>query len=512
MYFGMNGPTHRCIAATAAMAFAASLVLAAACAREPTSTPATPPRADTPPPPSPAAPPPPVAPRPGLPAAVATLPDVAERCVHGVVNIASTKVVDVDAHPLGPLFHDPFFRRFFGPGAPDESPDRRERSLGSGVLVSADGTVVTNNHVVEHAAEIAVALADGREYAADVVGTDPKSDVAVLRIRGDLKDLRPLSFGDSTRLRLGDLVLAIGNPFGLGHTVTMGIVSAKGRANVGIVDYEDFIQTDAAINPGNSGGALLDLDGNLVGVNTAIVSRSGGYQGVGFAIPSNMARAVMEGLLARGRVVRGWLGVMIQNVDRGLAEALGLASARGVIVSEVMEGSPAHAAGLVRGDVIVRIDGSEATDTGMLRNTVAMRGAGARVRLDVVRDGAEQVIEVALAELPEGSAGRPVAGPGSGGGDGEREGELGGMTIAVIDARLRERLRPSVARGLVVTDVAPDGAAARAGVRPGDVIVEVNRRPVATLAELRGAWDDARERVLLLVQRAGSALFVVLKK
>ena len=245
--------------------------------------------------------------------------DIAESRISGVVNISSTKVTHTKTGQyFNPFFNDPFFREFFGHrfyGIPEE---RREKSLGSGVIVSEDGLVLTNNHVVENAAEILVTLSDKRELEAEIVGTDPKSDVAIIRLKGNTKDLTPVPIGNSGELRLGDIVLAIGNPFGLDHTVTMGIVSAKGRANVGITDYEDFIQTDAAINPGNSGGALINMKGELVGINTAIVSKSGGYQGIGFAIPSNMAKAVMESLVKYGKVVRGWLGVSTQDLDQDL--------------------------------------------------------------------------------------------------------------------------------------------------------------------------------------------------
>lgn len=287
--------------------------------------------------------------------------DVAERVVAGVVNIASEKVVRETGGPpqFGPLFNEPFFRHFFGgpPGPGSRPQERRENSLGSGVIVSHDGVVLTNNHVIENADKIRVALADGRELDAEVVGRDPESDLGVLKLKGELKDLKPLVFGDSDTLRLGQVVLAIGNPFGIGQTVTMGIVSAKGRASVGIVQYEDFIQTDAAINPGNSGGALVNMHGELVGINTAIISRSGGYQGVGFAIPTKMARPIMESLLQHGKVARGWLGVAIQDVTPELREALGVGAEKGVLLSDVTPGSPADKGGLKRGDIVLKLNG-----------------------------------------------------------------------------------------------------------------------------------------------------------
>ena len=252
----------------------------------------------------------------------------------------------------------------------------RENSLGSGVIVRKSGVILTNNHVIEGASKIRVTLSDGRDFDAEVVGADPKSDIAVIKMLKPPKDLAPIALGDSDSLRLGEMVVAIGNPFGLGHTVTMGIVSAKGRANVGIVDYEDFIQTDAAINPGNSGGALIDLQGRLIGINTAIASRSGGYQGIGFAVPSNMARAVMNSLLKHGRVVRGWLGVAIQPVTKDLQRAMGLKTTKGVLISDVMQDSPAARSGIKRGDVI-ELAGETLRDPVHLRNRVAAAGSGA---------------------------------------------------------------------------------------------------------------------------------------
>jgi len=291
------------------------------------------------------------------------LADIAERVVPSVVNISSEKIVrDTGSPPdFGPLFNDPFFRHFFGgPLEPSSRPRaRREHSLGSGVIVSDKGVVLTNNHVIENADEIRVGLADGREFEAEIVGRDPDSDLGVLKLKGDVKDLKVLAMGDVNSLRLGDIVLAVGNPFGVGQTLTMGIVSAKGRASVGIVQYEDFIQTDAAINPGNSGGALVNMRGELVGINTAILSRSGGYQGIGFAIPTNMARPIMDGILADGKVKRGWLGVAIQDVTPQLKDALGLTESSGVLISDVAADGPAAKAGLKRGDVIVSLDGQK---------------------------------------------------------------------------------------------------------------------------------------------------------
>jgi serine protease Do len=314
-----------------------------------------------------------------------------------------------------------------------------------------------------------------------------------------------MEIGDSGELRLGDVVLAIGNPFGIGQTVTMGIVSAKGRANVGIVDYEDFIQTDAAINPGNSGGALVNSEGQLVGINTAIVSRSGGYQGVGFAIPSNMARTVMKSLMEDGHVTRGYLGVVIQEVTGDLATALGLQSGEGVLVSDVAEDSPAEKAGLKRGDVIVRVGDQTVDSTGHLRNLVALSGSGRKVKISVLRDGKPKTFEVVLAEhaFAEGTSQLD-----------DHYGVLGGLTVGPLDNANRQKfgVPGGLQEGVVVTEVAPGSAAARAGFRPGDVIREIDRESVGSVRELSELYDRAGDTVAVLIQRGGSTFYLALRK
>jgi serine protease Do len=300
-------------------------------------------------------------------------------------------------------------------------------------------------------------------------------------------------------------VLAIGNPFGVGQTVTMGIISAVGRANVGIADYEDFIQTDAAINPGNSGGALVDLEGNLVGINTAIISRSGGYQGIGFAIPTNMARRIMESLVEEGRVVRGWLGVAIQDMTQELAESFDLATLHGVLIADVVPGSPAEAAGLQRGDIVLRIDGQSVDDIGRLRNLVANAGVGAKLSVRVLRDGEERSFDVELGEQPgqeEQIAGAKDA----------AKSHLRGLRLAPLDASTRRRfdIAEDVASGIVIVDVDADSPARAADLRPGDVILEVDRRQVRSVSELEARLREKRGRVLLLVSRGSGAFFVPL--
>ncbi len=325
--------------------------------------------------------------------------DAAERVVDSVVNISTTQ-----ATTTGPFASDPFWNDpgspFFGDGDP-----RKAQSLGSGVIVTSDGRVLTNAHVVNNAATIKVTLRDGVELDARLIGSDPRSDVAVLQLvpaqGSKLPALKPITIGDSSKLRLGEVVLAVGNPFGVGQAVTMGIVSAVGRASVGIEDYEDFIQTDAAINPGNSGGALVDLRGHLVGINTAILSRTGGYQGIGFAIPTDMAKPIMDMLVKDGRVSRGYLGVGLAALDQQARAQLGIKAKTGVVVASVGADTPASKAGLVAGDVVTAIDGQSVREVGKLRNLVAVRGAGKVSKLDIVRGTATRTIEVTLGELPD---------------------------------------------------------------------------------------------------------------
>ncbi|MCB9766130.1 MAG: Do family serine endopeptidase [Alphaproteobacteria bacterium] len=434
------------------------------------------------------------------------LPDIAESAVQSVVNIATRKVTTL---PQMPQLHDPFFRYFQAPQGQQAPQERVERSLGSGVIVAQDGVILTNNHVIQGAEEIQVTLSDGRSFDAELVGTDPKTDVAVVRLVDPPDDLRLLPLGDSDALRLGEVVLAVGNPFGVGQTVTMGIVSAKGRAEVGIVDYEDFIQTDAAINPGNSGGALVNLRGELVGINTAILSRSGGYQGVGFAIPTGMARGVMDALMADGRVDRGWLGVEIQDVDADLVAALELPEGSdGVLVAGVVDDSPAEAIGLERGDVIVSLNDHPVDSVSHLRNAVAAAGADAEVSMEVIRDGDRKTLTGALGLLEDDRAAAVTAT------DSADEPERAGLRLQALDEPLARRLgvEGEIDEGVVVVGVTPDSPAARAGLRAGDIIVEVNRRPVDHPKEFGEAWAEADARLLLLVRRGEGTLFVALPK
>jgi serine protease Do len=427
-----------------------------------------------------------------------SIADVAERSLPSVVNISTTKKVRVAESPYS---SDPFFREFFRHFGPGDASPRPERSLGSGVIVSPDGIVITNNHVIADADKIRVTLHDKREVEAKVIGTDPKSDVAVLRLK-DTRRLRPISLGNSDQLRLGDVVLAVGNPFGVGQTVTMGIVSAKGRANMGIVDYEDFIQTDAAINPGNSGGALVNMRGELVGINTAILSRTGGNQGIGFAIPANMVRPIMASLIKQGKVVRGWLGVVIQEVDSDLAAALKLPTREGVLISDVSPTGPAAKVGMRRGDLVVKINGRPVDSTGALRNLVAAAGAGAKAKVEFYRDGRLQSATVALGELPTDVTARVAP---------DRQ---EGLTVVPLDRASKRRFNipAQVNFGVVVERAVPGSPAGRAGLQPGDVILEVNRATIDSVGRFNQLYQGSRGRVLLLVHRRGSTMYVILSK
>lgn len=437
----------------------------------------------------------------------APMADVAENAVRGVVNISTTRVVSGRLGRGRAPLNDPFFEYFFGPGGQRAIPgDRRAQALGSGVIVSPDGIILTNNHVVDGADGITVMLFDGREMEAELVGADPKSDLAVLRLTKKVGGLQAIPIGDSDKLRLAETVIAIGNPFGLGNTVTSGIVSAKGRANMGIVDYEDFIQTDAAINPGNSGGALLNARGQLVGINTAIVSETGGYQGIGFAIPSNMALGILNSILENGRVVRGWMGVVLQDLNPDLAAGLGMREAEGVLISDVPEGTPADKAGLRRGDVILKVGGEKIDSSTRLRNVIASRGAGARVQMTVLRDSSEIQVTVELGEQPSQYY--------AGGSGKDSKGALEGLEVGDLTPETRQdyRIPGGVKSGVVVTDVERGSAAARGGLRPGDVVLEVNRKKVDSVSDFRTAYEQSKSRVLLLIVRHGHTVFLTIQR
>ena len=438
-----------------------------------------------------------------------TYAGVVEQVAPAVVTIrAASRVRAPQQHPF---VDDPFFREFFGDRLPQMQPREQIRQgLGSGVIISPDGHVVTNHHVVDGAEDIKVELPDRRTFDAKLIGSDPPSDLAVLKI--DAQGLPVLALGDSDRVRVGDIVLAVGNPLNVGQTVTMGIISAKGRAT-GLSDgsFEDFLQTDAPINQGNSGGALVNTQGEVIGINSQIVSGMGGGNiGIGFAIPSNMARTVVEQLISSGRVRRGQLGVTVQPVTADLAASLGLREARGVIVNQVLPGSAADRAGLRQGDVIVALNGEPVNEPNLLRNRVAGSAPGTEVTLTVVREGREQEMKVTLGEFQDRASAEPRRGGDEG--DAEGGGRLG-ITASPLTPELAARLRlPEGANGLVVTGVDPGGPAAEAGIRQGDLIIEANRRPVRSVDDLREAIRQSGDRpVLLLVSRGGQTSFIPIR-
>ena len=431
---------------------------------------------------------PPLPLRDGVPTLAPLLRDVTP----AVVNIS---VATMAPQRHNPLLRDPFFRRFFN--LPDDAPARPQQSAGSGVIVDAErGYVLSNHHVVARAESVMVTLKDNRRFEAEILGSDPGTDIALLRIEaGGLTALRA---GDSDALAVGDFVIAIGNPFGLGQTVTSGIVSALGRSGINVEGYEDFIQTDASINPGNSGGALVNLHGELVGINTAIIGPAGGNIGIGFAVPVNIATAVMRQLAEYGEMQRGKIGVMIQDLTRDLAEALDLGTEHGALVSRVESGSPAEIAGIQAGDVIVAVDGTKVESSRDLRNFIGLVRVGKEIEIDVLRERREVRVDVRV-------------------GGGETGAVLGAVDAppALEGAVLRdlERGDPAYGRieGVVAAEVEPGSRAARNGIRPGDVIVAVNRRRVRNAEELESAFEKAGRLLALNIVRGNGQLFIVIR-
>jgi serine protease Do len=422
-----------------------------------------------------------------------------------VVNISTTKVVRRDT---GPFFEDPFFdlfSPFHNPGIPKKW---KERSLGSGVIVSQDGYIITNNHVVEKADEIKVTMPDRRIFRGQIVGADPKTDIAIIRI--DAKNLPVLSWGDSDTLQVGEFVLAIGSPYGLNNTVTMGIISAVGRANVGIADYEDFIQTDAAINPGNSGGPLVNIKGELIGINTAIFSRTGGYQGIGFAVPSNMVRLVMDQLVQKGKVTRGWIGVTIQELTPELAQEFGLKISRGALVSDVAKDSPAGRAGIMRGDIVLEFNGKEVKDVSSLRNMVAKSKTGTEITVKILRGGKEFTVKVVTMELPRDVAEViPDHLP-----DDSDARVFTGLTVMDLTKEIVRQLGfNKEEKGVVVVRVESGSPADEAEIKKGDIIKEINKKEIHNLETYNkiAANMKRNESVLLFINRGGKRFYAILK-
>ncbi|HKB27339.1 MAG TPA: DegQ family serine endoprotease [Methylomirabilota bacterium] len=416
---------------------------------------------------------------------------VADRATPAVVNVTTVPkrgAVEESPERFREYFGEEFYERFFG-----RRPREEQRTSGSGVIVDPKGYILTNNHVIENAQDVTVRLSDGRKLAAKVVGRDPKTDLAVLKV--DAPGPLPVAeLGDSDHLRVGQWAIAIGNPFGLDRTVTVGIISATARNRVGVTQYENFIQTDASINPGNSGGPLLNLDGKVIGINTAIVAAG---QGIGFSIPINQAKDVMRQLIAGGRVVRGWLGIAIQDVTDELSGTFGVKEREGVLVADVMKGGPAEAAGVRPGDVIVELNGAPIKEVPELQRRVAGVAPGQVARLTVLRDRQPVRLSVKIGEMPADEPAPAAVVP-------DEEGW--GLRVEPLSADMAQRLNLPVAQGLLVTDVAPGGPADRAGVRRGDVIVEAGRTPVSEPAALFRALAQLKpgERLLIFVQRPGT--------
>jgi Do/DeqQ family serine protease len=394
-----------------------------------------------------------------------------------------------------PFQFSPFFEEFFGDRQPRY---RRDTSLGSGFIINRDGYILTNDHVIRDAESIKVKLSNENEYNGKIVGRDPKTDLAIIKI--DSKEGLPVAvLGDSDKLQVGQWAVAIGNPFGLDRTVTVGVVSATGRSNMGIETYEDFIQTDASINPGNSGGPLLNIYGEVIGINTAIVASG---QGIGFAIPINMAKQVVEQLLKKGTVSRGWLGVSIQPVTDEIASSFGMKKAAGALVNEVMTGSPAAAAGVRQGDIILSLDGKEVKDVSQLQRLVADTPIGRRVELRIFREGREMRLNLVLGTADSATADRAKP-------EEAAPANWAGMAVGELPREMRMR----GASGVVITDIDPEGAAAEAGLRKGDVIVSVNRYRVSNLAEYGRALAESgnRDSMVLLVRRGNASIYFALK-
>jgi serine protease Do len=429
--------------------------------------------------------------------------EVARKVTPSIVMITNEAKIEnqFGDENLRNMFGDDFFGQFFN--MPPQQRDQIRKSIGSGVVLSADGYIITNNHVVDNSTKLQVTLPDGKKISAKIIGADPKTDLALIKVDG--AKLQSVTLGHSDDIEVGEWVLAIGSPFGeaLQHTVTAGIISARGRSNVGIADYEDFIQTDAAINPGNSGGALVDLDGNLIGINTAIVSSNGSNAGVGFAIPVDMVKKVAEQLKADGRVIRGYLGITIQDLTPELQKSLGIKEANGAVVSDLQKGAPGEKAGLKPYDVITSVNGQTVKSNADLRDRIASLKPGSHADLTVIRDGKEQTIGVTVGEMKNDSdlTGKQ-----------QERNEKMGMELQTLTPELAQRLGTDRQSGVVVTNVMPNSAADDAGLQKGDVIFEANRKEISSVADFKNAVSQNKDNAILLaVERQGNSFFVTIE-
>ena len=429
---------------------------------------------------------------------------VADKVMDSVVNISTEKTIKSKyTDPFQDMFNDPFFGRYFGQQGTEKEYTQKATSLGSGFVITQDGYIMTNYHVVSEADKIDVKFSDKEVYKAKLIGADPETDIAILKIDGGNNKFQPVDFGDSDNLKIGQWAIAIGNPFGLNNTMTVGIVSAKGRSGMGIETYEDFIQTDASINPGNSGGPLVDIDGKVIGVNTAILSQSGGNMGIGFAIPVNMAKSIKDMLIKDGKVTRGYLGIMMQPVDKNIAQKFNLKRSSGVLITNVVPGSPAESAGLKRGDIIIDADGKKISEMGELINSISNSMPGKEMTFTVVRDGKETKIKAKLAKKEENSVDNNAV-----------EGSILGMKIRNIDDTVKQKFNlPKDKKGVIVLEVAYGSSAYLAGIRAGDVVVAVEKNEVSSVGEVNKILSQipSGQDILLLVE-VKNLRYVILTK